>query len=136
MQTDTKADYLHRHFSSPGQTLLSALRLAISSQRDGQFSAGFDDATGFVSRQDLVKRALGAARIAAQLSQSGQTIGLLLPNVAGAVAALLGIGAAGRVPALLNYSAGPEVMREACQVAAWAPAIRFLTPCRSSIALV
>ncbi len=117
MQTDTKADYLHRHFSSPGQTLLSALRLAISSQRDGQFSAGFDDATGFVSRKDLVKRALGAARIAAQLSQSGQTIGLLLPNVAGAVAALLGIGAAGRVPALLNYSAGPEVMREACQVA-------------------
>jgi acyl-[acyl-carrier-protein]-phospholipid O-acyltransferase/long-chain-fatty-acid--[acyl-carrier-protein] ligase len=117
MRTDIKADSLHRHFSSPGQTLLSALRQSVARPRDGQVVAGFDDATGFVSRKELIKRALGAARIASQLSRPGQTIGLLLPNVAGAVAALLGIGAAGRVPALLNYSAGPEVMREACQVA-------------------
>ncbi|MGA0014280.1 MAG: AMP-binding protein [Burkholderiaceae bacterium] len=117
MQTEFAAPPLQTHFSSEGQTLFSALRHAISSQQGNGIESGFSDTTGFVSRRDLVKRAVGAARLAGQLSQPGQTIALLLPNVAGTIAALVGIGASGRIPALLNYSAGPEVMRAACQVA-------------------
>ena len=117
MQTEFSAPPLKTHFSSEDRTLFSALRHAISSQRGSSIQPGFVDTTGFVSRQDLVKRAIGAARLAGRLSQPGQTIALLLPNVAGTIAALIGIGASGRTPALLNYSAGPEVMRAACQVA-------------------
>lgn len=91
--------------------------------------SGFDDSTGFISRPELIKRAVGAARIACKLSNPGETIGLMLPNVAGAVAAVIGIGAAARVPAMLNYSAGAQVMREACSISR----VRFVLTSRAFI---
>jgi len=117
MQTSVQARPLERHFSAPGQTLFSALRQAIAQQPALRGQAGFEDATGFVARPQLLKRALGAARIASQLTKPAESIGLLLPNVAGTLAALIGVGAIGRTPVLLNYSVGPEVVAEACQVA-------------------
>ena len=66
---------------------------------------------------DLLKMALALGRSAASVTQPGETVGLLLPNLAATLALLLGLSARGRVPALLNYTAGAEGLRNACTAA-------------------
>ncbi len=44
-------------------------------------------------------------------------VGVMLPNATAALVTLLGLSAFGRVPALLNFSAGPEAMLDACRAA-------------------
>jgi len=63
---------------------------------------------------DLIKAGLALGRLGGKLSDEGETVGVLLPNVAATVALLLGLSAMRRVPALLNYSAGPDALRSAC----------------------
>ena len=46
-----------------------------------------------------------------------ETVGLLLPNSVGAAAAFLALSAGGRVPAMLNYSAGPDSVGSSCRTA-------------------
>lgn len=116
MQNNFQAKPLQRRFSGQGQTLIDAFRRTRRLAAGSGVQSGFDDATGFVSHRSLLQRAHGVARIVGRLSKPGQTIGLLLPNVAGTVAALLGIGAIGRIPALLNYSVGPDVLRKSCEI--------------------
>jgi len=65
----------------------------------------------------LLKMALALARLTARLSAPGETVGVLLPNAAPALGLLLGLSLGRRVPALLNYTAGPEGLRAACQAA-------------------
>ena len=63
---------------------------------------------------------LGAAvlgRALAKQSRPDEHIGLLLPNANGAVVTMFALQAFGRVPAMLNYSAGAKAMSAACQVA-------------------
>jgi acyl-[acyl-carrier-protein]-phospholipid O-acyltransferase / long-chain-fatty-acid--[acyl-carrier-protein] ligase len=57
-----------------------------------------------------------ATRIAA-LSREGETIGLMLPNANGAAVAFMAMQAAGRVPAMLNYTAGAQNLVSACGTA-------------------
>ena len=47
----------------------------------------------------------------------GEAVGLLMPNVNGAVASFFGLQACGRVPAMLNYTAGLANLRAACDAA-------------------
>lgn len=54
----------------------------------------------------------------AQVTQRGEAVGLLLPNVNGVVAAFFALQAQGRVPAMLNFTAGIANMRSACATAA------------------
>ncbi len=96
-------------------TLFSALRQASVLYRSRP--GGIEDASGIVGREELIKRSLGAARIVSGLAQPGGVVGILLPNVAGTLAALIGCGAVGRVPAMLNYGAGSEAINEACRAA-------------------
>lgn len=72
---------------------------------------------GTASREDLLKRSLGAARIVAGLAAHGEAVGILLPNVAGTLAAVIGCSAVGRVPAMLNYGAGADAINDACRAA-------------------
>ncbi|SFB09625.1 acyl-[acyl-carrier-protein]-phospholipid O-acyltransferase / long-chain-fatty-acid--[acyl-carrier-protein] ligase [Azotobacter beijerinckii] len=65
----------------------------------------------------LLKMALALARLTARLSAPGETVGVLLPNAAPALGLLLGLSLGRRVPALLNYTAGPEGLRAACHAA-------------------
>lgn len=51
-------------------------------------------------------RVLGRRFLA--MSQPGEAMGILLPNANGVVATLLALQSAGRVAAMLNYSAGPS----------------------------
>ena len=63
---------------------------------------------------------LGAAALARPLSAlagPGEAVGLLLPNAAGTVVTFFALQAIGRVPAMLNYSAGAEAMLSACTAA-------------------
>lgn len=63
---------------------------------------------------------LGAALLGRRLSravQAGEPIGLMLPNSNGAVVGFMALQAFGRVPAMLNYSAGAEGMLAACAAA-------------------
>jgi acyl-[acyl-carrier-protein]-phospholipid O-acyltransferase/long-chain-fatty-acid--[acyl-carrier-protein] ligase len=69
------------------------------------------------SYQDLLKMTLALGRVAARLSRPGERVGLLLPNVAPTVGLFLGLTALGRVPAMLNYTAGADGMQAACTAA-------------------
>ena len=63
---------------------------------------------------------LGAAvlgRALAAGSRAGETLGVMLPNANGAVVTFFALHAFGRVPALLNFSAGAEAMLSACRIA-------------------
>lgn len=53
-----------------------------------------------------------------QGTQTGEAVGLLLPNVNGVVAAFFALQAHGRVPAMLNFTVGIANMRSACATAA------------------
>ena len=66
---------------------------------------------------DLLGMVLALGRAGASLSRPKEAVGLLLPNLAATLALLLGLSARGRVPALLNYTAGAEGLRNACTAA-------------------
>ncbi len=51
------------------------------------------------------------------LSRPGEAVGIMLPNAAGTVVTFFALQAAGRVPAMLNHSAGAEAMLAACAAA-------------------
>jgi acyl-[acyl-carrier-protein]-phospholipid O-acyltransferase/long-chain-fatty-acid--[acyl-carrier-protein] ligase len=65
----------------------------------------------------LLKETLALARLLAKLTAAGETVGVVLPNLSTSLAAVLGLSARGRIPAMLNYSAGPEALRNACVAA-------------------
>ncbi len=66
---------------------------------------------------DLLKTTVALARVGARVTTQGEIVGVMMPNLSTTVCLLLGLGARGRVPALLNYTAGPEALRSACVAA-------------------
>ena len=61
--------------------------------------------------------ALVLGRKLAALTNAREHVGVLLPNVQGLAVALFGLNAFGRVPALLNFTAGTRNLRAACEIA-------------------
>lgn len=66
---------------------------------------------------DLRQAAFALSAPLKSKTRSGDTVGILLPTGAGAVIALLSIYAAGRTPAMLNFSAGIKNLKAAAQTA-------------------
>ena len=66
---------------------------------------------------DLLKMSLALGRLASRYTEHGERVGLLLPNMTPALALLMGLNAFGRVPAMLNYTAGVDGMQAACDAA-------------------
>ncbi len=66
---------------------------------------------------DLLRMILALGRAGERVSTPGEAVGLLLPNLAATLALMLGLSARGRVPAMLNYTAGAEGLRNACAAA-------------------
>jgi acyl-[acyl-carrier-protein]-phospholipid O-acyltransferase / long-chain-fatty-acid--[acyl-carrier-protein] ligase len=67
------------------------------------------------------RKLLIAARVLADkfksLAGEGEAVGVMLPNANGAAATLLGMMSAGRVPAMINFTAGVANIQAACTAA-------------------
>jgi acyl-[acyl-carrier-protein]-phospholipid O-acyltransferase/long-chain-fatty-acid--[acyl-carrier-protein] ligase len=57
------------------------------------------------------------ARKLALISTPGETVGVMLPNANGAAVTFMALQAAGRVPAMLNFTAGAHNLVAACETA-------------------
>jgi len=66
---------------------------------------------------DLLKMTLALGRLASRHVAPGEHAGVLLPNLATTLGLLVGLGAAGRVPAMLNFTAGTDGLQNACLAA-------------------
>lgn len=100
----------------PRETLFSAF--IRSAKRYGWSHRVVDDSQlAANSYRLLTKKILGVARIIDKQTQPGDHLGILLPNAVITVATLLAASARGRVPAMLNYSAGSKALRAAVQAA-------------------
>jgi acyl-[acyl-carrier-protein]-phospholipid O-acyltransferase/long-chain-fatty-acid--[acyl-carrier-protein] ligase len=67
--------------------------------------------------QDLLKKSLALGRIVTKISDAGEVVGVLMPNMTSTVALVLGMSAFNRVPGMLNYTAGTAGMQNACVAA-------------------
>jgi acyl-[acyl-carrier-protein]-phospholipid O-acyltransferase/long-chain-fatty-acid--[acyl-carrier-protein] ligase len=66
-----------------------------------------------LSYNDIVKAAFALSRGATKGTKKGDYVGVLLPTGVGAVIAMLAISVAGRVPAMLNFTAGARNLKSA-----------------------
>src|SRR5947209_6265263 len=76
-----------------------------------------DPVTGALTYKRLL---VGAAILGAKLTPlaaEGRAIGVMLPNANGAVVTILGLMTAGRVPAMINFTAGAANILVACKAA-------------------
>lgn len=105
----------------PGQepwrmSLFAALLQA--RQRFGKGGPVVNDFTGTALTYDRL--VLGAVLLGEKLADLGRPpapIGILLPNASGVAAVFFGCQAAGRVPAMLNFSAGSRALIGCCNAA-------------------
>jgi acyl-[acyl-carrier-protein]-phospholipid O-acyltransferase / long-chain-fatty-acid--[acyl-carrier-protein] ligase len=65
----------------------------------------------------LLTGSLALARPFATMTKPGEAVGVLLPNVNAVVATFFALQAIGRVPAMLNYTAGLTNLKAACTAA-------------------
>ena len=87
-------------------------------QQFGHQACSIADAQG--NQLGLKKLVLAARVLGLKLDQSlpNQTyVGVMLPNVAGMAAVFFALQAYGRVPAMLNFTAGEAALRSACEIA-------------------
>lgn len=70
-----------------------------------------------ISYGRILKGSLALGRLIAKLTREGEAVGVLMPNVAATVSLLYGMFAMRRVPAMLNYTAGPDALNSACRLA-------------------
>jgi acyl-[acyl-carrier-protein]-phospholipid O-acyltransferase/long-chain-fatty-acid--[acyl-carrier-protein] ligase len=70
-----------------------------------------------LSYRKLILGAIVLGRRIAGLSAEGETLGVMLPSANGAMVTFFALHAYGRVPAMLNFSAGAESMLAACATA-------------------
>ncbi|UCV23363.1 bifunctional acyl-ACP--phospholipid O-acyltransferase/long-chain-fatty-acid--ACP ligase [Ferribacterium limneticum] len=102
--------------SRPQQTLFSALCDAADIYGRGRRL--LEDVKQIeYSYNDLFKMALMLGRQIERISQSGEKVGLLLPNLVPTIGLIFGLTARKRIPAMLNYSAGTDAMQAAVDAA-------------------
>jgi acyl-[acyl-carrier-protein]-phospholipid O-acyltransferase/long-chain-fatty-acid--[acyl-carrier-protein] ligase len=66
---------------------------------------------------DLIRASFALGRKIADITAPGETVGVLLPSSAAGVVTLFGLHAFGRIPAMLNFSAGLRNLRAAVKLA-------------------
>jgi acyl-[acyl-carrier-protein]-phospholipid O-acyltransferase / long-chain-fatty-acid--[acyl-carrier-protein] ligase len=76
-----------------------------------------DPVTGRLNYRKLLIGARVLGRKLAPLADNGEAIGVMLPNANGAAVTLLGMMSAGRVPAMINFTAGAANINAACTAA-------------------
>src|SRR5262245_7251706 len=117
--------------SRPRRTLFEGLLDA--AKLHGYTQRILEDTQAEHSYRDIIKASLALGRLGCKLSEEQELVGVMMPNVAPTVAMLLGLSAMNRVPAMLNYTAGPDALRSACVAAGIKTVItsrRFVTVAR------
>ncbi len=97
-------------------TLMAAFLQAMREQ-GGRRKILEDSDARQVSYRELLRGGLAIGRWVAGQSRPGEFIGVMLPNAIPTACTILGIGAFGRVPAMLNYSAGAGPVSASCVAA-------------------
>jgi acyl-[acyl-carrier-protein]-phospholipid O-acyltransferase/long-chain-fatty-acid--[acyl-carrier-protein] ligase len=70
-----------------------------------------------LSYKRLIAGSLALGRLFALRTAPREAVGVLLPNISGTIATFFALQAAGRVPAMLNYTAGLANLKAACLAA-------------------
>jgi acyl-[acyl-carrier-protein]-phospholipid O-acyltransferase/long-chain-fatty-acid--[acyl-carrier-protein] ligase len=73
-----------------------------------------DPIAGPLSYRRLLAGAAALSRPFAALAAPGEAIGVMLPNATATAATVIGLMSAGRVPAMINFTAGVANIRAAC----------------------
>jgi acyl-[acyl-carrier-protein]-phospholipid O-acyltransferase/long-chain-fatty-acid--[acyl-carrier-protein] ligase len=102
--------------TQPPRTLFQAFLEAKSSFGDG-YKLVEDVRLEEESFGSLLRMALGLIRLLAPMTKVDEMVGVLMPNAAATLGLLLGLSAARRVAAMLNYSAGVDGVKSACTAA-------------------
>jgi len=98
------------------RTILDAV-IATARDRGYGTTALEDPVTGKLSYGKLLAGVSVLGRKIANLSRDEETVGLLLPNANGAAVTFLAAMSAGKVPAMLNFTAGLQNILSACRAA-------------------
>ncbi|UHC18061.1 acyl-[ACP]--phospholipid O-acyltransferase [Methylobacterium currus] len=89
-----------------------------AAEREGAARVAVEDP---VSGRLTYRRLLTGARVLGgklgPLAPQGRAIGVMLPNANAAAVTVLGVMSAGRVPAMINFTAGPANILNACKAA-------------------
>ena len=67
-----------------------------------------------LSYTDFIRGAFALGRRIEKLTQPGEHVGVLLPTSVGVAVTIFALHARGRIPVMLNFSAGPRNVRSAC----------------------
>src|SRR2546423_3198424 len=76
-----------------------------------------DPVTGSLTYKRMLLGATVLGRKLMPLAGEGKALGVMLPNANGAVVTILGVMSAGRVPAMINFTAGAASILAACKAA-------------------
>lgn len=63
---------------------------------------------------ELLKKSLALGQLAKKITRQGENVGVLMPNVTNTICLIFGLSAFGRIPAMLNYTAGSTGIQNAC----------------------
>ena len=102
--------------TSTDRTVVEAVIEAADTHGRGRVAIE-DPVTGALTYKRLL---VGAAILGAKLmplAAEGRALGVMLPNANGAVVTVLGLMSAGRVPAMINFTAGAANILAACKAA-------------------
>jgi acyl-[acyl-carrier-protein]-phospholipid O-acyltransferase/long-chain-fatty-acid--[acyl-carrier-protein] ligase len=105
-----------RPFAAPRSILFDAL-LSAASKHGGRKMILEDQERVPLSYTDLIRASFALGRKIAQFTEPGENVGVLLPSSSAAVVTLFALTAKGRVPAMLNFTAGLRNLRGAVKIA-------------------
>jgi acyl-[acyl-carrier-protein]-phospholipid O-acyltransferase/long-chain-fatty-acid--[acyl-carrier-protein] ligase len=114
MLYDIMSEMMARRGDPPD--LFGAL-LAARSAHGGKRPILADPTAGPLAYDRVVAASLVLGRRLARMAGKGEAVGLMVPNAIGAAVAFLALQAWGRVPAMLNHTAGADAVLSACRTA-------------------
>jgi acyl-[acyl-carrier-protein]-phospholipid O-acyltransferase/long-chain-fatty-acid--[acyl-carrier-protein] ligase len=102
--------------TSTDRTIIEALIEAARTHGTGSVAVE-DPLTGSLSYRRLLIGSAVLGRKLMPLAAVGEAVGVMLPNANGAAVTIFALMSAGRVPAMINFSAGAANVRSACKAA-------------------
>ncbi len=105
-------------YSSVNQHSTLYLALIESSHRFGKKKEIIEDINREkLAYKDLILRSILLSRLIKKQTQAGEHVGIMLPNVNATPTVFFALQFIGRIPAMLNFSAGTLAMTRACETA-------------------